>query len=219
MDTKTNEPRNKHFEALMARAEEDLDWPALDRLAKAFENAGSERKYLDARKWLERKLDAALTLRLDQGPPMNILDLGTGGGHFPYVARFFGHRVWALDLPGLPLYDALCAWIAVEKRGFRIEAQQPLPDLGMRFDLVTAFMIGFNTKRDGTLFTVGDWDWFLNDVRNNQLKADGHLLLKMIRQADRKGPKYGDPDLMELFASRGGRFQEKGRYAFFEPLL
>ena len=50
MDTKTNEPRNKHFEALMARAEEDLDWPALDRLAKAFENAGSERKYLDARK-------------------------------------------------------------------------------------------------------------------------------------------------------------------------
>ncbi len=201
----------------MRRAERELDWPALDRLAEAHPK-GSERKYLETRKWLERKLDAALLLGLAAGPPLDILDIGTGGGHFPYVARHFGHRVVAVDLPEIALYDALCAWLGVEKHDVRVEARTPLPDFGRRFDLVTAFMLGFNTKADGTLFTLDDWAWFLDDVRANQLKPGGRLLLKMIRQAERCGPKYGDPELMRLFAGRGARFLEADRYAIFEPL-
>lgn len=206
------------LEALLTHAEASLDWAALDRLAKQFAKAGSERKYLETHKWLKRKHGHALMLGLDQLAPLDILDLGTGGGHFPYVARYFGHRVVALDLPGIQLYDALCSWIGVDKHDFRIEARTPLPDLRKRFDLVTAFMIGFNTKRDGTLFTIEDWDWFLEDVRGHQLKPNGHLVLKMIRQTERVGPKYGDPALMNLFADRGARFVENGRWAIFEPL-
>lgn len=201
----------------MASAERELDWSALERLDAAHPK-GSERKYLDARKWLARKLDAALLLGLEQGPPLDILDLGTGPGHFPFVAQHFGHRVIALDLPGIPLYDALCGWLGVEKHDVCVEARRPLPDFGRRFDLVTAFMLGFNTKADGTLFDLSDWAWFLDDVRDRQLKPGGRLLLKMIRQVEREGPKYGDPALMELFAARGARFLDKERYAIFEPL-
>lgn len=209
--------RNRLLEALLARAEAELDWTARDRIAAAYPK-GSERKYLDTKKWLERKLDTALMLGLEAGPPLDILDIGTGGGHFPYVARHFGHRVAALDLPGIPLYDALCAWLGVEKRAFRVEPCQPLPDFDTRFDLVTAFMLGFNTKADGTLFTVDEWTWFLDDVRDRQLRPGGRLVLKMIRQEERQGLKYGAPALMQLFAARGARFDDKHRHAIFEPL-
>lgn len=205
------------YPAFQDTVRKTLDWEARDKLASGLGKLGSESKYLATEKWLERKFHAAIFLNLHRSEPLDILDIGTGGGHFPFVAQYFGHRVWAIDIPGIPLYDALCEWIGVRKQPFKVEAGKPLPDLGQRFDLVTAYMLAFNTKADGTLFTVDDWSWFLDDVRDNQLKPGGRLLLKMIRQRNHEGPKFKDPALMDMFASRGARFYSS-RHSLFEPL-
>ncbi|HEX4861278.1 MAG TPA: hypothetical protein VFV07_08580, partial [Rhizomicrobium sp.] len=44
-------------------------------------------KYIDPVTWFESKLSIARWLKLDRQPPLRILDLGTGPGHFPVVAR------------------------------------------------------------------------------------------------------------------------------------
>jgi len=215
-------PDQTRVETLAARVRttmrETLDDDAYARINEKHQKRGSEKKYFDMDKWLIRKMRAIVFLGLDTSPPIDILDIGTGAGHFVYLSKYFGHSAWAIDLPGIAVYDDLCDWFGVEKQPFRVEARKPLPDLGQRFDLITAFMIGFNTKADGTLFTVEDWDWFLDDVRDNQLKPGGRLLLKMIRQVDRTGPKFGDPELTELFAKRGARLYS-GSHALFEPLM
>ncbi len=205
------------YPAFLDAARKALDWDELERIAERHKNSGSEKKYLDTERWLRRKYAAAIFLNLHDCRPLDILDIGTGAGHFPFIAKSLGHSVRAIDLPGIPLYDDLCAWMGIEKQPFKVEARRPLPDLGQRFDLITAFMIGFNTKADGTLFTLDDWAYFLDDVREHRLKPGGHLLLKMIRQQDRSGPKFRDPALMALFESRGARLYS-GSHALFQPL-
>lgn len=180
---------------------------------------GSETKYLKPDRWLEEKWKLADILDLVDSPPLRILDLGTGAGHFPFVCRYLGHDCVALDQPGIPIYDELCRLAGVERIDHRIEPRQPLPAFEQRFDLVTAFMVSFNTRPDGTLFDLDDWGFFLDDVRDRVLTPGGRLCLKLIRQHDRQGLKYGDPKLEAFFKSRGATLAQKNRYARFEPLL
>src|SRR5262249_16803161 len=134
----------------------------------------NEVKYLDTVRWIEGKLQHAAELRLHRSPPLDILDLGSGPGHFQLVAQFMGHRSFGLDVPLGPrlastnrhLYDDLCAFFAVEKTSFAIEALKPLPDFGRRFDLVTSFMTWFNSHRDNTPWSPEEWSFFLCDVRD-----------------------------------------------------
>src|ERR1700729_3803791 len=56
-------------------------------------------KYIDPVTWFESKLSIARWLALDRQAPLRILDLGTGPGHFPVVARFYGHAVVGTGLP------------------------------------------------------------------------------------------------------------------------
>lgn len=206
------------FDGLLTYAQTLYDKDRLEALAAAYPK-GSERKYLVAEPWLAKKWAAVELLGLAAGPTLRILDLGTGAGHFPLACRYLGHDCQALDMPGIPLYDDLCRLAGVDKLDHKIEPRQPLPRFEGRFDLVTAFMIGFNTRADGTLFDLDDWQYFLDDVRDNLLVAKGRLCLKMIRQADRPGPKFEDPGLQALFQRRGARSIATGRYAIFDPLL
>ena len=85
----------------------------------------------------------------------------------------------------------------------------------------TAFRIGFNSKgHDGhfVLFDIEDWAFFLDDIRDRILTPDGRLVLKMIKQDDYAGLKFGDAPLMEYFESRGAVIKPKGRVVWFDPL-
>lgn len=217
------EPRRRALgpetlEGALAHAGRVLDAESLKALAAAHPK-GSERKYLAIEPWFTKKWGAIELLGLDRGPKRRILDLGTGPAHFPFLCRYLGHECLALDMPGIPLYDDLCRLIGVEKLDHRIEPRRPLPRFEQPFDLVTAFMIGFNTRADGTLFDLDDWSYFLHDVRDRLLVPGGRLCLKMIAQANRQGPKFETPELQALFRSHGARLTDTGRYALFEPLV
>lgn len=148
---------------------------------------GNMLKYIDPITWFESKLNIAHWLELDIQSPRRILDLGTGPGHFPVVARFYGHSVVGTDLPdrsrGLGhyghLYDALCDVYNVKRISHRIFPFQLLGDVEGRYDLLTAFLAAFNIDEAKRPWSVEHWRFFLLDLRENVLNDGGALCMTL----------------------------------------
>lgn len=144
-------------------------------------------KYLDPVMWFESKLRLAQSLGLDKKPPMRILDLGTGPGHFPFVARFYGHDVTGTDLPARTrgveqsghIYDALCAMYRVKRIGNEIKPNAKLEGLGGRYDMVTAFLAAFNVDEERKPWSVDHWRFFLKSLRADVLNDGGVLFMTL----------------------------------------
>lgn len=132
-------------------------------------------KYLDIRPWMIHKLTYFYLLGLHRSRSLRILDLGTGAAFFPYICSLYGHKVIALDLDTVPMYNELCKFLRVDRRTWRIERFEKLPDLGARFDLVTAFMITFNQHNQPDEWGVDEWRFMLDDLKCNQTVDDGRI--------------------------------------------
>ncbi len=162
-------------------------------------------KYLDIRPWMADKLMMALYLGVDKSPPMRILDIGTGAGYFPYICRYFGHEVVSLDLDVVPMYNDLCQFLKIDRRAWRVEKFQKLPDLGGKFDLVTAFMIKFNQHYQPDLWSTPEWKFMIEDLRANQLNANGRIFLSFNENLD---GSFFDDGLRSYFTSLQARIWE-----------
>jgi SAM-dependent methyltransferase len=146
-------------------------------------SATSGYKYLDVVYYTLLKLLLARQLGLDRGPPRRVLDIGTAGGHFPFVCRFFGHDVVGLDIE-VPLYESISTCLRVERTIVRVEPYQPLPALAGRFDLITACNTTFNEKsvEDGgppAYWAPAEWQYFINDLVSNQMRYPGELYIAL----------------------------------------
>jgi len=158
-------------------------------------------------------------LGLAQSPPLRILDIGTGAGHFPFICRALGHEVVGLDRGDSAFFKASARWMGVEPIDHIIRPFAKLPSLGGRFDLVTAFRIGFNLRPDRTAYDLPEWTFFLDNIADDILKPDGTLCLKFNVSPNRVGRKLDDPELRTLFAERGAAFSGmSSRYVTFNPL-
>lgn len=144
-------------------------------------------KYIDPSIWFESKIDQALRLGLDQREPIDILDIGTGPGHFPVVAEFYGHRVVGTDLPYRTtgklerghIYDALADIYGVNRIPLKIEAFTPFPALDRRYGMVTAFLAAFNIDANRKPWSADAWRFFLADVRDNVLTDNGEIYMTL----------------------------------------
>lgn len=177
----------RELQALMAT----IDGPRLEQLrhrhSDGIRSAStvSGYKYLDVVFYTVQKLLLAHDLRLVQGPPRRILDIGTGGGHFPFVCRFFGHQAIGIDIEN-DLYEGIAACLGVQRTIVRVAPCALLPDLGEKFDLITACDVTFNDKDDQddrrAYWTLREWQFFLNDLIANHLRYPGTLYLKLNRE-------------------------------------
>lgn len=141
-------------------------------------------KYIDPVRWFESKVKLAKQIGLDKSPPLEILDIGTGPGHFPTVAQFYGHSVLGTDLPLRAagrghLYDELGEIYNIRRKAMRVDPFKPLPEFDRRFDLVTAFLAAFNVDADKKPWSIEMWDFFLTDLRRNVLKENGGLYMSL----------------------------------------
>jgi len=169
-----------------------VDEPRLDALRREYAermrkaSAASRYKYFDVVFHTLQKLLLVRELGLHEGPSRRVLDIGTGGGHLPLVCRFYGHDAVGIDV-GDAFYDRLAACFGVQRTVVRVEAGTKLPDLGGRFDVVTACDIAFNEKRAGktrgVFWSLPDWRFFLNDLSVNQLRTPGEIYLKLNKEA------------------------------------
>jgi SAM-dependent methyltransferase len=160
-------------------------------------------KYLDLKKWMEINLRRVRDLELDYGRRREILDIGSGAGYFLYICKWLGHRPLGLDIDEVPMYPEMTRMLGLERVVWRVEAFVPLPDLGRKFDLITAFMICFNNHNRPGLWGVAEWDFFLDDITRH-LKPGGRVWLELNRQKD---GSFMTRELSEFFQSRGAKIE------------
>jgi SAM-dependent methyltransferase len=183
-----------------------IDRKGFERIRQKFAVPGEKThwpKYVDAERWLRLNIRRAQELKLtSRTRPLRILDLGSGAGYFLLVARYLGHSGMGLDIPDPPMYGELFELFGLKRVVCEIKAFQALPDLGERFDLVTAFSICFNGHKRHDLWTSKEWAFFLNDLETRFLNPGGEIFLGMNPEED--GSFY-TPALRQFFIDRGAK--------------
>jgi len=188
-----------------------IDRTELEKLREHYPYRPNARKinaYEDAKYWVGVNVKRMQDLWLDRSSPLRILDLGCGAGYFLYLCRLFGHQVLGFDQDEEPFFRGTTEFFNVPRVIGRIEPQTPLPDLGKKFDLVTAHRVCFHrlarTENGEWLeWTPADWEFFVNDIRARFLKPDARLLLEFNRRQD--GSSFFTDEWRAFFESQGAR--------------
>jgi SAM-dependent methyltransferase len=197
-----------------------IDRGELERLREYYPyrpNARRINAYEDAAYWIGVNVKHVQDLWLDRSPPLHILDLGCGAGYFLYLCQLFGHVGLGLDTDDEPFFRGTTQLLGVRRVIARINPQTPLPDLGQKFDLVTAHRVCFHRiARDENgvwkEWTSIDWQFFINDIRTRFLRPHGRLLLEF--NPRRESSSFFSDELRACFLSQGARiFRRKALLA------
>jgi SAM-dependent methyltransferase len=157
-------------------------------------------KYFDLKKYLPINVARVQDLELHRSSPKEILDLGCGAGFFLFIAASCGHRTLGLDTGDVPVFEGLNAILGVERIAYAIQRLTPLPDLGRKFDLITAFSTSFHGGLN-TSWKWGprEWEFLVSDLERH-LKPGGRIFFAI-------NPAYGGqpytPEILDLFLRRG----------------
>lgn len=162
------------------------------------------RKYLDVDNWALESMRRVYQLRLNSAAPQKILDLGTGAGYFPYICKFYGHQVEALDVPDNEMYNKIIAALGIRRYEQYIRSGEPLLVNG-KYDLITAFMICFNNHKSPDLWHISEWSYFIEYLKANHLTGNGRLFFSFNSESE---TEHMHPELVNFFKSKGARVQE-----------
>ena len=144
-------------------------------------------KYLDHTFWFESKFDIILKLSLNDSKSLDILDIGTGVGHFPLLARYYGHNAWGANLPRRllrpkdderHLYHVICDFFDLSCFELIVRPNDEISGVNRRFDLVTCLMTEFNTV-SGKPWPSDVWNFFINNVKTSLLNPGGGVFLQL----------------------------------------
>jgi SAM-dependent methyltransferase len=94
-----------------------------------------------------------------------------------------------------------------------IRNQTKLPELGRKFDLITAFATAFHGGREDTWrWDEQDWNFFLSDLKQ-RLNPGGRIFFEL--NAAYHGHYY-TPEILKVILRHGGRV-ERGHVLFSAP--
>ena len=187
-------------------------------LSLAAMTTGSEWRAQVGRSWAEsyRLTDRAfsglterLLGRIGGCEGQSALDIGCGAGYFLYICKWLGHDVRGLDIDESAMFTELTKMLRISRVIWRIERYVPLPDLGPKFDVITAYMICFNDHKTDHIWGPAEWEFFLADVARH-LTPSGRIHLEFNREFD--GTWYTQ-ELHDYFAKRGAEI-DRHRVAF-----
>jgi SAM-dependent methyltransferase len=163
-------------------------------------------KYLDIDKFLRINVRRVQYLQLHRSAPKEILDVGCGAGFFLFIAKTCGHQGLGLDTGGIPLFDDLIDLLGVERIIGRIKLLKPLPDLGRKFDLITAFSPAFHGG-GGTSWHWGakEWDYLVSDLEGH-LKPGGRIFFGLNPAYN---GKFYTNEIRDMFLHRGAAIERE----------
>ena len=190
---------------LQIELERDKSWDALRQ--KYPRGVKEVHRFGDTNFWIKRNVERAQDLSLDRSPRRHILDLGCGPGYFIYVAQKLGHSGIGLDIDERPIFRDTLRLLKVYRVVHRIEPDRPLPSPPQKFDLITSYLTCFHRiqrlpDENWRTWSADQWQFFIDDVRGNQLSKDGMLLLEFHPQ--KNGELYPE-NVRELFIQNGAR--------------
>ena len=157
-------------------------------------------KYIDVERYLKLNARRVQDLKLHRARPQEVLDIGCGGGFLLFILEQLGHRGLGLDTDEFPLFGELTQLLGVSRKIWAVRAFEPLPDLGRKFDWITAFSPAFQgIHTQDWRWGAPEWQFFLDDLARH-LKPGGRIFFGL-------NPCYGGdyytPDILELFLRRG----------------
>jgi SAM-dependent methyltransferase len=177
-------------------------------------------KYLDLPLYLARKANWIVELNLDRSPPKSILDLGIGGGHFPFLASLYHHHAVGIDMYD-DLYSRILAVYSIPRIIHTITPGIALPVVG-KFDLVTAFQVTFNRPvgrpargRLSNYWTFDEWNWFIEQLCS-LINFPGKIFLELNRQPMPDSAKDHALDLIALFKSNDAIVSRRNHTVLFK---
>lgn len=212
-----NGEKVRFFEYLL----QQVDFEKYGELQDRYLNPPIDRgclKYLDPVSWFEHKFHYAHLLKLHETPPLRILDLGAGPGHFLVIARFYGHSAIGTELPierteldhPSHFYSELSAIYANWLIPHRIEPNRDIVGLPGEVDLVTAFSVAFNLSR-GALWEVPQWELFLQSLKAQILVPGGKLFMSLMNRKI-------EPPVWAYLTERSSHFSERERHILIDKL-
>lgn len=161
-------------------------------------------KYLEVDYWLFEAMRRCYCLGLHRRDnKRKILDIGTGAAYFPYVCRYYGHEVDAVDVADNQMYNDIVALLGINRHEQFIRAYEVLVT-EKRYDLVTAFMICFNCHKQPDLWHLAEWEYFLSSLKERNLLSSGEVFLSFNAETPE------EPVSKELL----GYFEKRGAKAF-----
>ena len=163
-------------------------------------------KYLEIEQHLRMNIARAQDLQLQRMPPMDVLDIGCGGGFFLFVLKHLGHRGIGIDTDEIPMFADLVALFGVERKVVTVRALEPLPDFGRKFDWITAFSTAFHgSNTQDWRWSAVDWEFFLDDL-GRHLKPGGQIFFGLNPSYD---GDYYSPEILDLFVRRGAAIERE----------
>ena len=179
----------------------DIDQERLREIQQRYAaSSATYAKYANVDPWLRLNRERVQDLKLHRSAPKRVLDLGCGGGFFLFILKRLGHSVLGLDVDQVSLLAELLDVFDVPRIVWRIKAFEPLPDLGQKFEWITAFSINFNLHYPAErLWGPAEWDFLLHDLQR-YLAPDGKMFFGLNPTF---GGNYYTPELRDLFLRRG----------------
>ena len=164
-------------------------------------------KYTDIDHYLRLNRERVQDLRLHRVTQQRVLDLGCGGGFFLYILKQLGHDVLGLDTDEHALYGELTELFAVPRIVWRIKPFEQLPDLGRRFDWITAFSVAFdNVQNSEERWGPREWNFLLEDLRDRHMAAGGKMYFALNPGVT---GAYYTPQLRDFFLTRGAKVERE----------
>ena len=144
---------------------------ALEALKTKYPNLGH--KYLNYSFELPYKLTFATKyLYLEFLQPKDILDIGTGPGWFPMIAKHFNHKITCCDVSSvcddLKMFEDVLHIFGLKKDfTFSVEPQKKIPSEIGKYDIITALGMALHHG-----WKLKDWYFFLDDLIDNHCKSN-----------------------------------------------
>ena len=176
----------------------------------AAEGIRGQFKYLDVGYWVAQKIKH-YPIRLQDSPPLNILDLGCGACHFGALAKYLGHTTTNLDIENM-FYDDLADIFGLKRVNFRIRPRVPLPRLNGPYDLVVAFAISFdslpNVAGKRAYWSNEDWDFLMADLKSNLLNESSRVVFQLNQAwSEEKKHFVAQTSLVDRFEAMGAKVE------------
>lgn len=169
-------------------------------------------KYIDLAPWFMIHSRLARLLDLDRREPCSILDIGSGGGQFLAIAKAFGHRPLAFDMPEPDHYRDLITLFGIQRVEGGITLGEPLPKAIGTFDLIVINGQVFDTFR-GTKqrWKLPEWAGLIHYLCAHHLNYPGELFIGLNKSDGPSGTEEFYWPLVDLAEQHGASVDR--RYA------
>lgn len=162
-------------------------------------------KYLNVDYWVFESLRRVYALGLHRKSHLQILDVGTGAGYFPFICNYYGHYAEAVDVPDNEMYNQIIAALGLNRYAQYVRPYQPVALGTVQYDLVTGFMICFNNHKTPEVWNTGEWDYFLTDMAGKHMRPGAHFFLGLNAESEAE-PVH--PAVLDFFRRNGARINQ-----------